>query len=183
MLRHIGLMSLAMTACAVFMPINVNAATLRMRSMPRDIRREIAARPGDLIDIIFTLTLDSGSISVIPKSLAVVEDSSELSVYTALLWLVSPGRPISYVSGDTDTDIARITYEVENPVRDRRPDVTASLIYDDNNVSGPLPDLTAELSNAPDVVPVPEPLTMFGTATALGYGVIFKRKYSKKKKS
>jgi hypothetical protein len=31
--------------------------------------------------------------------------------------------------------------------------------------------------------PVPEPLTIFGAATALGYGAIFKRKYSKKTES
>jgi hypothetical protein len=30
---------------------------------------------------------------------------------------------------------------------------------------------------------VPEPLTILGTATGLGYGALFKRKYSKKKKS
>ncbi|MEM6398769.1 MAG: PEP-CTERM sorting domain-containing protein [Cyanobacteria bacterium P01_D01_bin.116] len=31
------------------------------------------------------------------------------------------------------------------------------------------------------VEPVPEPLTIFGTATALGIGTVFKKKYSKKK--
>jgi len=35
----------------------------------------------------------------------------------------------------------------------------------------------------PNTAIVPEPITMFGTATALGLGVLFKRKSSKKKKS
>ena len=34
-----------------------------------------------------------------------------------------------------------------------------------------------------EAVPVPEPLTIFGTATALGGGVLLKQKSSKKKKS
>jgi hypothetical protein len=34
-----------------------------------------------------------------------------------------------------------------------------------------------------DLEPVPEPLTIFGTGLALGFGVLFKREYSKKQKN
>jgi hypothetical protein len=43
--------------------------------------------------------------------------------------------------------------------------------------------LTSIAPGVVDVVPVPEPLTIFGTATALGCGALFKRKSSKNKKS
>jgi hypothetical protein len=172
-----------MTACATLIPTKVNAASLSIRSIPRAIGGEIAAQPGDLIDIIFSLRLDSGSDYVIPRSLVTERDPNELSVFTDLQWLVSVDRPIDYDATRPQVDIARRRYRVENPVRDRRSDVFGTLTYDDFNLNlGELiPGLQAEASG-PDVVPgesVPEPLTMLGAAAALGYGAILKRKYSK----
>lgn len=47
----------------------------------------------------------------------------------------------------------------------------------------PGPPILPPDPNAPMHVIVPEPITMFGTVTALGLGVLFKRKSSRKKKS
>jgi hypothetical protein len=187
MLRHIALASLAMTAGVAFISTKVNAATLSIRSEPRSTGGEIAARRGDLIDIIFTLVIDRNSDYVTPTELEVNHDTSELSVHTRLIWLVSKGRSIDYPSNyinDYRIDIASIAYKVENPVRTRVADVWATLTYDDQLLNPPefFTGLSAE-ARGPDVVPVPEPLTMFGAAAALGYGVIFKRKYSKNKES
>jgi hypothetical protein len=169
------------------MPIKtVNAATLTASWRPRAIGGEIAARRDDLINIVFTVVLDSSSRSITPQGFILVADSNELSVHEAFSWLASPGRPIEYSPQRTFLDIARVTYKVTNPVRDRLPDVLATLIYDDDNrnVPDPILNLPAQLSTRYDVVPVsepvPEPLTILGAATALGYGAILKLKSSKK---
>lgn len=182
MLRHIMFVGLAMTVSAALIPTKVNAASLSIRSIPRAIDGEVAARPGDLIDVIFSLRLDSNSRYVIPRILAPRSDSSELSVFTNLLWLVSPGDAIAYDPLNRQIDIASRTYKVENPVRTGRADVEATLTFDNYNVN--LDELILGVqaeARGPDVVPepVPEPLTMFGAAAALGYGAILKRKYSK----
>jgi hypothetical protein len=53
-----------------------------------------------------------------------------------------------------------------------------------NESSGEVSDLQATIFVVGgDVVPVPEPRTMLDPVTALGYGALFKRKYSDKKKS
>jgi hypothetical protein len=52
MLRHIFSLTLAMSACATFMPIKVNAATLTV--LPAG--DEILLRMGDVVEFIFELT-------------------------------------------------------------------------------------------------------------------------------
>ena len=51
----------------------------------------------------------------------------------------------------------------------------------------PVPEKPSPSPDVPEVkfphATVPEPLTIFGTATALGWGVLLKRKSFKKKKS
>jgi hypothetical protein len=187
MLRHIVSIGLAMTACAALIPTKVNAVTLSIRSVPRAIGNEIAAKPGDLIDFIFNLRLDATSESVTPQTLVSNYDTNELSQFTALRWLVPQGRPIAYNVGNiivTNTDIATLTLKVEKPLKDRREDVWGTLTFDEayktvNNEIITLSGLKAD-AVGPDVVPVPEPLTIFGTAIGLGCGVLFKRKSSKK---
>jgi hypothetical protein len=184
MLRHIVSVGLAMAACAAFIPTKVNAVTLSIRSIPRDIRNEIAAKPGDLIDIIFNLRLDATSEFVTPKTLVSNYDTNELSEFTELRWLVPQNRPIAYNVGNiivTNTDIATLRLKVEKPLKDTRADVWGTLTFNEGNrtVNDIIPDLKAD-AFGPDVVPVPEPLTIFGTAIGLGCGVLFKRKSSKK---
>jgi len=190
MLRHIVSIGLAMTACAALIPTKVNAVTLSIRSEPRAIGNEIAAKPGDLIDFIFNLRLDATSESVTPKTLVSNYDTNELSRFTALRWLVPQDRPIARNVGNiivNNRDIATLTLKVDKPLKDRRSDVWGTLTFDEeyktvNDEIKTNSGLEAE-AVGPDVVPVPEPLTIFGAATALGYGAIFKRKYSKKTES
>jgi hypothetical protein len=181
MLRHIALVSLAMTACVAFMPTKVDAATLSIRASSRAIGDDIAASPGDLIDIIFSLKLDRNSEYVIPTNLVSYYDSGEVYEFTPLRWLVSQNRPIPFDEAIGNIDIATLQLRVEEPFKDTLPDVWGTLTYDDSNriVDRIIPGLEA-YGVGPDVVPVPEPLTMFGTAIGLGCGVLFKRKSSKK---
>jgi hypothetical protein len=88
--------------------------------------------------------------------------------------LVSLGSPINFPQ-----IIARGTFTVLTPVKDGLRDVIATASYDESGPLGNFPELSITRLG-PDVVPVPEPLTIFGTATGLGCGVLFKRKSSKK---
>jgi len=69
-----------------------------------------------------------------------------------------------------------IRFDVLTPVKDGISDLfDAKVFYEENGLQGETP-----FASGADVVPVPEPLTIFGTATAFGCGVLFKRKFSKK---
>jgi hypothetical protein len=168
MLRHIVSVSLAMTACAAFMPIQANAATLKVWPI-----NEIPRSPGDSITFYLTVT---------------PAPSSVVTIRGLLL-----GRDLSELSASTDGDISlsgrvvnrertfSTVHTVLTPVKDGARDLWASLLYDESGPSGTRTNLQAS-GSAGDVVPepVPEPLTMFGTALGLGCGVLFKRKSSKK---
>jgi hypothetical protein len=162
------LVSLAMTACATFIPTKVKAATLT--GLPAG---EIPRRPGESVEFTFVLTPALNSTVTVTGGIFQV-DNSELSPLTALRF-VGLNNPIT-----TTTTIARGTYKVGTPVKDGISDASIrQLLYEEKSSSGTVtnPPLSA---NAGDVVPVPEPLTMFGTAIGLGGGVLFKRKSSKK---
>jgi hypothetical protein len=153
-----------MTACAAFMPVKANAATLTITPFG-----EIPARPGDSIEFRFTFTPDTSSTVVI-RGLLLGIDPSELSVRTGGTPLPIPAltnRPITFTSRHT----------VLTPVKDEFRDIWATVLYDE---LGPLPITGKQAYAEARVAPVPEPLTMFGAVTALGYGVILKRKSSKK---
>jgi hypothetical protein len=167
MLRHIVSVSLAMTACVAFMPIQANAAALRLIPIG-----EIPRSPGDSITFYFVLTPAPSSVVTI-RGLLLGRDSSELSASTDGD-LPSPGRVIN-----RETTFSTV-HTVLTPVKDGMRDLWANLLYDESGPSGTLTNLQVSAS-AGDVVPepVPEPLTMFGAAAALGYGAILKRKYSK----
>jgi hypothetical protein len=169
-----------MTACAALIPTKVNAATLSIRSLPREIRGEIQAKPGDLIDFIISLRPEKDSV-VIPTGWVTLFDTSELSSLTAPQYLVSLNAPIAYDPVYRDKDIIRQRFKVLKPLKDGIGDVFATLSYDESGPLGNFTGLSISASSG-DVVPqqpVPEPLTMLGAAAALGYGAILKRKYSK----
>ncbi len=168
MLRHIVSVSLAITACAAFMPIQANAATLRV-----GLIGEIPRSPGDSITFYFTVTPAPSSVVTI-RGLLLSRDPSELSSSTDGN-LPVPGRQIN-----TETTFSSV-HTVLTPVKDGMRDLWASLLYDESGPSGTLTNLQAS-GSAGDVVPdpVPEPLTIFGTAIGVGCGVLFKRKSSKK---
>jgi hypothetical protein len=83
--------------------------------------------------------------------------------------------------------VARRTFDVIAPLRDGSSDVfNASVFYRESSLPGaPLnPIQFTPFVSGGDVVPVPEPvpepLTIFGTAIGLGGGILFKRKSFKK---
>ena len=175
MLRHIVSLSLAMTACATFMPSKAMAATLTIIPVG-----EIQKNRGDIVEFIFAFTPPppSPGRSILFRSLTYNWDGSELSLRTSAV-----------IKRDTaitnTTTVGRISFDVFNPpVKDGKSDLfDAKVNYEDFSIIFPsFPDETPIASGA-DVVPVPEPLTIFGTVTALGYGAILKRKYSKNTES
>lgn len=173
MLRDILSVSLAMTACAALMPIKANAATLTATPLG-----EIAAKTDDLIDFSFTFTPTPSTTAFI-RGISLNTDANELS---EALGGLPPVRgiltsvPITFTSRHT----------VLTPVKDaigNLPDLGVTVSFDEYRSLGnqviTVPNLSVSAS-AGDIVPVPEPLTIFGAATALGYGAILKRKSSKK---
>jgi hypothetical protein len=171
-LRHnIVSVSLAMTACVAFMPIKAYAATLTVIPVG-----EIPKRPGDSIEFSFVLTPAPSSVVTI-RNLFLGRDTSELSSPTGGIPLVVGSQintPTTFTSRHT----------VLTPVKDGIRDLWASVLYDESDPLGMVTRFQASAS-AGDVVPVsdqgvPEPLTILGAVTALGYGAILKRKSSKK---
>jgi hypothetical protein len=159
-----------MTACITLIPTKVNAATLTIAP-----GGEIPKKTGDLIKFTLVFTPTSATIVTI-KGLISKYDNSELSSLKGMQ-LFSPGSSII----DT-TPIGSGEFIVGTPVKDGIGDVSATILYDEEGPLGKVTGLTLSASGG-DVVPVPEPLTIFGTATALGCGAILKRKSSKKKVS
>jgi hypothetical protein len=159
-----------MTICATFIPTKVDAATLK--GLPEG---EIPKTPGDSVEFTFELTPALNSTVIVTAWVAGVDDS-ELSPLNSLQLQVPLGIPIN-----TTTTILRGTYRVDNPVRGGT-DAFATLLYNERRPTGNVTRvvLSAEAGDVIPLVPVPEPLTIFGTALGLGGGVLFKRKSFKK---
>jgi hypothetical protein len=173
MLRHIMSVSLAMTACATFIPTKVNAATLTVT--PIDTLQK---KPGESITFIFSLNstqfevADSFKLTFFNYSY----DKNELSLDPSRTSQISPNTIIS-----NTTIVARVTFNVLQPVKDGEGDLFGSGFYQD--INNDIRNISTEEVLDVEPVPeqgVPEPLTIFGAATALGYGAILKRKSSKK---
>ncbi len=170
MLRHIVSVSLAMTACATLISTKANAATLTVTP-----DGEISKNPGELIQFIFEFT-PTPSRTAISLSLIFGRDGSELAeVESGVLLPPAEGFTIT-----GPTIIANPTYKVLTPKKDGISDISAILLYQEYDPSGNFYTSILEVGGA-DVVP--EPLTIFGTVTALGLGTLFKQKSSKKRKA
>jgi hypothetical protein len=78
----------------------------------------------------------------------------------------------------TERIIAYFFFDVDKPVKDGLADITVKVSYQVNRES--VFSYTFTDNSSLDVQPVPEPLTILSAATAIGYGVILKRKSSKK---
>jgi hypothetical protein len=180
MLRRIVPLSLAMTVCVSFIPTKANAATLTL--LPVDYQtlsrpETLQKKTGDLIA--FALTLNPASSFGGVDAVHIINisedyDSTELS---------RPAGRVHYKIGNgyqfsTEKVIAYFFFEVNKPVKDGLADITATVTYQVNRES--IFSYTFTDNSSLDVQPVPEPLTILGAATALGYGVILKRKSSKK---
>ena len=178
MLRQIVSVTLAVTACVTLIPTKVNAASLSFTADGSTVKK-----PGESITFKVSLHPDStGSrFEGLDKSggqRGFVWDGNELSLATESF------QYMNEVLTNTTT-IAYITFNVlEGVVKD--PSTTGdfgsvkALVRDSLGKRGTI----ESTQDAIDVVPpVPEPLTIFGTAIGLGCGVLFKRKFSNKSAS
>jgi hypothetical protein len=173
MLRHIISVSLAITTCATFIATKANAATLTVTPSG-----SLQKNRGESITFIFSLNPAPfiGNTFTF-QSLSYDWDKNELSF--------APDRstevPRNFKLNGTTT-IARVTFDVIQPIKDGSSDLfNAYASYQESDF-----DLITKTPNAVgkfDVEPVPEPLTILGAATALGYGAILKRQSFKNKKS
>jgi hypothetical protein len=169
-----------MTACGSLIPASANAATLTV--LPSG---EIPKKVNDSIEFIFNFdpTLRGRMLGVTLFDLLFDYDKDELRLRGTI-------EPINGSLSFPYT-IARYTFDVLKPIKDGKPDLfNARISYREH-----YPTLTTSIFETPitfggDVVPVPEPstpvpepLTIFGTATALGGVILLKRKSFKMKKS
>jgi hypothetical protein len=168
-----------MTACAALIPTKVNAATLTIESNPggQGSLRQIPAKPGDIIDFIFYLRAEPGNQFVRVKGWEGIPffDTSELEEVTPLQWEIPLNLPLNL---QVRRIIATWKLKAKTPVKDTISDVSARVSYEEQIGFDYEPAISP--ASGSDVVPVPEPLTIFGTAIGLGCGVLFKRKSSKK---
>jgi hypothetical protein len=178
MLRQIVPLSLVMIVGATFMPSKANAISLTFE------------RTGDLLveindPIVFNVNLepsDQTLFGIIFRDLTYSYDDIELAFdQTSKIW-----RDTTFGPGEGTKTIANLKFNVRRGVRKDEGtlgDLSALLAtYDTVDSNGNIIErgLTISTKDTVDVLPVPEPLTIFGTATALGCGVLFKRKSSKK---
>jgi hypothetical protein len=164
-----------MTACATIIPTKVNAATLT--AIPSG---EITKRPGELIEYNFVFTPTLNRVATLRGFFREFDDSelSPLDPMNPFELLVSLGDSIN-----NTTTIVRGTFTVDTPVEGGIRDAFIRILYEEEDSAGrKFTGLTLSATGA-DVVPVPEPLTMFGAAAALGYGAILKRRSSKNTES
>jgi hypothetical protein len=168
MLRHIISVSLAMTACATLIPTKANAATLTVVPIG-----SLQKNPGDSISFILALNPAGSPDLVRFFAYTFLSDRNELSYRSKTESL--PNTPI-YVT----TTVGTITFDVIAPVKDGNSDLFAVDAYISDGAGN---FSTVRSTSVVDVEPVPEPLTIFGTAIGLGCGVVFKRKSLKKKVS
>ncbi len=186
MLRHIISVSLAMAACASLIPTKANAISFTLTPLG-----SLQRNPGDTISFILRLDpQNEGGLSGV-RVLEVYRpnvfdpgrayDSNELSSPE-----IQPLFNFSERRVTVPTNIAALIFNVTNPIRDGLSDVSATRVrYQIGNKITEKVTTYGSSNSGLDVQPVPEqgvpePLTMLGAATALGYGAILKRKYSKK---
>ena len=183
MLRHIisvSLASLAMTACASLIPVKANAASLILMPNQPLGTNTILRNPGDSLEFTLFLLIDKEIAPRYIKELrdySITYDDTELS----LVQIVNP-MGFNQLFFTPQTVLATYIFQVlESVVKDGKSDISATASYQAQRYGFTYSE-SLSAGNDPyyDVQPVPEPLTIFGTATALGCGVFFKRKSSKK---
>jgi hypothetical protein len=184
MLRQILSASLVMTACVSFIPTSANAATLTV--LPSG---EIPKKVNDSIEFTFTFNPEPASLKYLGVNLFNLlfdYDKDELRLRGTV-------EPINITVSDMPYPhtIARYTFDVLRPIKDGKPDLfNATISYTQYYSTSTISNRQTPITSGGDVVPVsepstsvPEPLTIFGTATALGGGILLKRKSFKIKKT
>jgi len=177
MLRHITSVSLAMAACASLIPTKANAIDFTLTPLG-----SLQRNPGDKISFIIALDPENeGGVEILRVYQPSVfnpgigtYDSNEL-FFERVQPLINFSNPVT-----TPRDIAALVFEVIKPIKDGQPDVSARVDYRRGNVFSSILIADNSSNSSLDVQPVPEPLTIFGTAAGLGCGALFKRKFSKK---
>jgi hypothetical protein len=185
MLRHIISVSLAMAACATFIPTKVNAASLTVTPIGT-----LQKQPNN--SITFTFSFNPAPQNGVLQFFNFSYDNSELSFvpgqnivdFITTSPILSPRETIVQLSNTPN--IVNLTFNVLQPRKDGQSDLFQAFatyvnqIPNSNSVVSATLIADGSFDVEPVSEPVPEPLTMFGTAIGLGYGAILKRKYSKK---
>jgi hypothetical protein len=151
------------------MPTKANAATLTVTTVSVG---EAQAMPGEFLTFNYEFT-PSTPVRLVATAFGF--NPQELSFVAEL---PNPPIPIFTIINEPIT-ISRI-YKVLTPIEDGQSDTSGTIYYNDLDEFGNIIGLSSSTTLGDDIVPVPEPLTIFGTATAVGCGVLFKRKSSKK---
>ncbi|EAZ88513.1 PEP-CTERM sorting domain-containing protein [Crocosphaera chwakensis] len=140
----------------------------------------------DLIDGLSNFfTWLNGSVTT-GESVTIVTDNNPIedifsgdsnSHYTGTLVITSPDHYFDFLEsdqeGDSHNNIVLNVFNINvynNPNTETEPD-TVTVFEPDSNDETPV-----------DVQSVPEPLTILGAGVAVGFGILFKRELSKKKK-
>jgi len=172
MLRHIVSVSLAMTACATLIPTKANAVTFTLTPLDNLQRNR-----GDQISFILGVDPQGDSVVIrrIDNPSIFNYDLNELAFFRTQP-LIDLSKPVT-----SPRNIAAFIFDVINPIKDGQTDLrSVTGEYRTSRVSGPFVAGNDTLDVVPIPEPVPEPLTMFGTAIGLGCGALFKRKFFKK---
>jgi hypothetical protein len=163
------LVSLAMTACAIFIPTSADAISLTFTPIDTVLRN-----PGESIR--FKVIFDPGpSASVIrprAKYFLADWDNNELEYQSSTYYYDS------FIVVTEPKIIADVTFSVlPGVIGDTRNDYyNVAVLYTTEDANGRQgPDQFVVSSNTVDVAPVPEPLTIFGSGMGLGLGVLFKK--------
>jgi hypothetical protein len=183
MLRQIVSLSLAMTACVTFVSTKANAATLTV--LPSG---EIPKEVNDSIEFTFTYYTQPASTKFLGArifNLLFDYDKDELRLRGTVTPIIADIRTLDPYT------IGSYTFDVLKPIKDGKPDLfNATISYTEYYSTATISNRQTPITSGGDVVPisepstaVPEPLTIFGTATALGGGILLKRKSFKMKKS
>lgn len=154
MLRHIVSVSLTMTACAAFMPTKANAATLTVTPVGT-----LEKKVGDSIEFIFTLKPDE-SETINGNIIRFLGLDFKLNADELLLSGLTVAEINTIV--DRELEIARLTANLLKDVKNVSTGISrVGGSYQDNRFPGE----TFIAVGVVEAKPVPEPLTIFGTAT------------------
>lgn len=177
MLRYIISVSLAMAACATFIPTKVNAASLTVTPIGT-----LQKQPND--SITFTFSFNPAPENGVLQSLNFSYDNSELSFVPgqSSVDFTTISTTETIVQLANTQNIVNLIFNVLQPQKDGESDLFDAFATYVNQIPNSDAQVRTTLiaDGSFDVEPVPEPLTMLGAATALGYGAILKRKSSKK---
>lgn len=159
------------------------------------IPQEYVASPGEKVSFFVSLGDIPQDIAVLGYNFSIGIDGQELSnpvmttpggtpTFQQLDFLVTAPTESPLFSGVSSQTLANLTFDVKNPLKDGNPDVyfknTSTILYLFQGTKFVKEFPPEPRKDGADVVPVPEPITVFSLATALGFGFFLKKKYPSK---